>query len=96
MISHVWLELLRQTHQPAHDGDVVGRAPLAVLEAWLSTFLKQHTSRLDPSYAARLRKSGGRVRAVSDARKRLREVGLLRRIRCCVEGLTAHSGEIGR
>jgi hypothetical protein len=78
-------EFDRQTHQAGRHGGAVGRTALAVLHSLVFDFLNHRTGRLDPSYAAIARKSGVSLRAVSDALKRLRELGLLHRIRRCVE-----------
>jgi len=75
----------RQTHEPGRHGGAVGRTALAVLHALTFDFLNHRTGRLDPSYAAIARKAGVSIRAASDALKRLRELGLLHRIRRCVE-----------
>ena len=77
----------RQTHEPGRHGGAVGRTALAVLHSLVFDFLNHRTGRLDPSYAAIARKAGVCVRAVSDALKKLRELGLLHRIRRCVEEL---------
>jgi len=58
---------------------------LAVLHTLVFDFLNHRTGRLDPSYAAIARKAGVPLRAVSDALRKLRELGLLHRIRRCVE-----------
>ena len=75
----------RGTHQPGRHGGAVGRTALAVLHALVFDFANFRTGRLDPSYKAIARKAGMSVRAVSDALKHLRELGLLHRIRRCVE-----------
>ena len=75
----------RQTHEPGRHGGTVGRTALAVLHSLVFDFLNHRTGRLDPSYAAIARKAGVSIRAASDALKRLRELGLLHRIRRCVE-----------
>ena len=75
----------RQSHEPGRHGGAVGRTALAVLHSLVFDFLNHRTGRLDPSYAAIARKAGVCVHTVSDALKRLRELGLLHRIRRCVE-----------
>ena len=77
-------EFDRQSH-PGQHGGAVGRTALAVLHALVFDFANFRTGRLDPSYKAIARKAGMSVRAVSDALKHLRELGLLHRIRRCVE-----------
>jgi len=78
-------EFDRQSHEPGRHGGTVGRTALAVLHALVFDFANFRTGRLDPSYKAIARKAGMSVRAVSDALKHLRELGLLHRIRRCVE-----------
>ena len=78
-------EFDRQSHEPGRHGGTVGRTALAVLHSLVFDFLNHRTGRLDPSYAAIAHKAGMSVRAVSDALKHLRELGLLHRIRRCVE-----------
>ena len=78
-------EFDRQSHEPGRHGGAVGRTALAVLHSLVFDFLNHRTGRLDPSYAAIARKAGVCVHTVSDALKRLRELGLLHRIRRCVE-----------
>jgi len=70
-------EFDRQTHEPGRHGGAVGRTALAAMHAL--------TGRLDPSYVAISCKAGACVCAVSDALKRARELGLLHRIRRCVD-----------
>ena len=78
-------EFDRQSHEPGRHGGAVGRTALAVLHALVFDFANFRTGRLDPSYKAIAHKAGMSVRAVSDALKHLRELGLLHRIRRCVE-----------
>ena len=78
-------EFDRQSHEPGRHGGALGRTALAVLHALVFDFANFRTGRLDPSYKAIAHKAGMSVRAVSDALKHLRELGLLHRIRRCVE-----------
>ena len=86
-------EFDRQSHEPGRHGGAVGRAALAVLHALGFDFANFRTGRMDPSYKAIAHKAGS-VRAVSDALKHLRELGLLHRIRRCVEDWRAAAGDL--
>ena len=75
----------RATHEPGQHGGAVGHAALQVLHALIFDFLNHRTGRLDPSYAAIARKANVCVRTVASALKRLREQGILDRVRRCTE-----------
>src|SRR5208282_2398475 len=67
----------RQTHLPGKHGGVIGRTGLAVLYTLLFDFLDYATGRLDPSLDAIAAKSGVCRRAVVDALRCLKQLGLL-------------------
>src|SRR3954447_7749739 len=73
----------RQTRKPGQRGGALGPSGLQVLHALLFDFLNFHTGRLDPSYKAIARQANLCPRAVSDALKRLRDVGILAWVRLC-------------
>ena len=78
----------RTSHQKGKHGGRLGRETLAVFRVLIFDFLNYGTGRLDPSYAAIGRKAGWlSPRAVGTALKRLREMGLLHRIRRCRQEL---------
>jgi Helix-turn-helix domain len=76
----------RQTHTPGKHGGALGRSGLAVFYVLLFDFLDHTTGRLEPSYDAIAQKAGVCRRTVSEALKRLRELGLLHWQRRCHEG----------
>ena len=73
----------RQTHKPGQRGGALGPSGLQVLHALLFDFLNFQTGRLDPSYKAIARQANLCPRAVSDALKRLRTLGILAWVRRC-------------
>jgi hypothetical protein len=79
----------RQTHQPGRHGGAVGRTALNVLYALLFDFLNYRSGRLDPCYDSIARAANVSRRAVADALKRLKALGILHWIRRCSESLTA-------
>jgi Helix-turn-helix domain len=76
----------RQTHTRGKHGGAIGRSGLAVFYVLLFDFLDHATGRLEPSYDAIATKAGVCRRTVSEALKRLRELGLLHWQRRCHEG----------
>src|SRR6201995_5285214 len=79
-------EFDRQTKEKGRHGGAVGHTGLQVLHSLIFDFLNFATGRLDPSYAAIARKANLCPRAVSDALKRLHDVGILTWVRRCAEG----------
>ena len=75
----------RDTHEPGRHGGVIGRTALAALYTLLFDFLNHRTGRLDPSLEAIARKAGCCRRAVVNAIRRLRDLGLLNWQRRCEE-----------
>jgi hypothetical protein len=75
----------RNTHERGHHGGARGHTGLAVLHALIVDFLNHRTGRLDPSYAAIAAEIGVCVRTVATALRRLRELGILNRVRRCAE-----------
>ena len=75
----------RDTHEPGRHGGVIGRTALAALYALLFDYLNHRTGRLDPSLDAIARKAGCCRRAVVDAIRRLRDLGLIAWRRRCEE-----------
>jgi len=73
----------RQTHKPGQHGGAVGPSGLQVLHALLFDFLNFQTGRLDPSQKAIARQANLCPRAVCDALKRLRSLGILAWVRRC-------------
>src|SRR5271168_2405604 len=67
----------RQTHLPGKHGGAIGRTGLQVLYVLLFDFLDHATGRLEPSYDAIAAKAGVCRRAVADALRRLKALGLL-------------------
>jgi len=65
------------THTPGKHGGAIGRPGLAVLKVLFFEFLDYSTGQLDPSLDEIARKSGVCRRAVIDALKRLKALGLL-------------------
>lgn len=75
----------RQTHEAGKHGGAIGRTGLTVLYTLLFDFLDYATGRLDPSYDAIAAKAGVCRRAVVNAVRRLKELGLLHWQRRCRE-----------
>jgi hypothetical protein len=75
----------RETRQPGRHGGIVGRTALATLYVLLFDFLNHRTGRLDPSLDAIACKAGCCRRAVVNAIRKLRELGLLAWRRRCEE-----------
>jgi len=67
----------RQTHTPGKHGGAIGRPALLVLHVLLFDFLDYASGQLDPSYDTIARKAGVCRRAVAEALRRLRVLGLL-------------------
>lgn len=67
----------RQTHLPGKHGGAIGRTALDVLYVLLFDFIDHATGRLEPSYDAIAAKAGVCRRAVADALRRLKDLGLL-------------------
>lgn len=67
----------RQTHEPGKHGGAIGRTGLQVFYVLLFDFLDHGTGRLEPSYDAIAAKAGVCRRAVANALRRLRDLGLL-------------------
>lgn len=82
----------RQTHTAGKHGGVIGRTALAVLYALLFDCLDFDSGKLDPSYQYLADKAGVCRRAVADALRRLRDLGLLHWQRRCRED----TDELGR
>lgn len=80
----------RQTHIAGKHGGVIGRTALTVLYTLLFDFLDYATGRLDPSLDAIAAKSGVCRRAVVDALRCLKQLGLLHWQR------RSHAAEDGR
>src|SRR4051795_2836827 len=66
----------RQIRKPGQRGGALGPSGLQVLHALLFDFLNLQTGRLDPSYKAIARQATLCLRAISDALKRLRTLGI--------------------
>jgi hypothetical protein len=75
----------RKTKRKDCHGGAVGHAALQVLHTLIFDFLNYDSGRLDPSYAAIARKANLCERAVANALKRLRELGILNWVRRCAE-----------
>jgi len=75
----------KKTRRKGCRGGQIGYSGLQVLEALLFGYLNCETGRLDPSYAAIARKAGVCVRTVAAVVKRLRALGILARVRRCLE-----------
>ena len=75
----------RQTNRPGHHGGAVGPTALKVLETLIFDFLNYASGRLDPSQASIARKANLCERAVREALRRLRELGILNWVRRCAE-----------
>jgi hypothetical protein len=75
----------RKTKRKDHHGGAVGHTALQVLHTLIFDFLNYANGRLDPSYAAIARKANVCERAVANALKRLRALGILHWIRRCAE-----------
>jgi hypothetical protein len=75
----------RKTNKPGCHGGAVGPAALKVLEALLFDFLNYTSGQLDPSYAAIARKANVCVRTVTNALRRLKQLGILNWMRRCAE-----------
>jgi hypothetical protein len=73
----------RQTRKPGQRGGAVGPSALQVLHALIFDFLNFQTGRLDPSQKAIARQANICPRAVSDALKRLKSLGILAWVRRC-------------
>jgi hypothetical protein len=67
----------RQTHTAGKHGGAIGRTGLQVFYVLLFDFLDHDTGRLEPSYDAIAAKAGVCRRAVADALRRLKALGLL-------------------
>jgi hypothetical protein len=81
-------EFDRQTKEKGCHGGAIGHTALQVLHSLIFDFLNFATGRLDPSQAAIARKANLCPHAVSDALKRLHDVGILTWVRRCTEGWT--------
>jgi CRP-like cAMP-binding protein len=81
----------RQTHEAGKHGGAIGRTGLTVLYTLLFDFL----DRLDPSYDAIAAKAGVCRRAVVNAVRRLKELGLLHWQRRCREDKDEAGRSIG-
>jgi hypothetical protein len=77
----------RKTNKPGCHGGAVGPTALKVLEALLFDFLNYASGQLDPSYDAIARKANVCVRAVGNALRRLKELGILHWLRRCTESM---------
>jgi len=66
-----------QTHQPGKHGGAIGRTALEVLRVLLFEFLDYTTGCLEPSYEEIAKKAGVCRRAVAEALRRLKALGLL-------------------
>jgi hypothetical protein len=75
----------RKTKRKDCHGGAVGHAALQVLHTLIFDFLNYESGRLDPSYAAIARKANLCERAVANALKRLRDLGILNWVRRCAE-----------
>ena len=75
----------RDTHKPGRHGGAIGPPALRALYTLLFDFLNHKTGRLDPSLDAIARKAGCCRRAVVNAIRRLRDLGLLNWQRRCEE-----------
>jgi hypothetical protein len=73
----------RQTRKKGERGGALGPSALQVLHALLFDFFNFRTGRLDPSQKAIARQANLCPRAVSDALKRLRALGILAWVRRC-------------
>jgi hypothetical protein len=67
----------RQTHTAGKHGGAIGRTGLQVFYVLLFDFLDHDTGRLEPSYDAIAEKAGVCRRAVADALRRLKALGVL-------------------
>jgi len=84
-IYHRARDFDRKTNKAGCHGGAVGPAALRVLEALLFDFLNYTSGQLDPSYAAIARKANVCVRTVTNALRRLKELGILNCMRRCAE-----------
>jgi hypothetical protein len=84
-IYHRARDFDRKTNKPGCHGGAVGPTALKVLEALLFDFLNYASGQLDPSYDAIARKANLCVRAVGNALRRLKELGILHWLRRCAE-----------
>jgi hypothetical protein len=75
----------RKTNKAGCHGGAVGPAALKVLEALLFDFLNYTSGQLDPSYAAIARKANVCVRTVTNALRRLKQLGIVNWMRRCAE-----------
>ena len=75
----------RETRQRGRHGGAIGRTALGALYVLLFDFLNHRTGRLDPSLEAIAAKAGCCRRAVVNAIRRLRDLGLLAWQRRCEE-----------
>jgi hypothetical protein len=75
----------RKTNKPGCHGGAVGPTALKVLEALIFDFLNYASGQLDPSYEQIARKANLCVRAVGNALRRLKELGILHWVRRCAE-----------
>src|SRR4051794_5551647 len=73
----------RQTRKKGGHGGALGPSALQVLHALIFDFLNFQTGRLDPSQKAIARQANLCPRAVSDALKRLKSLGILAWVRRC-------------
>jgi hypothetical protein len=67
----------RQTHIAGKHGGAIGRTALQVFYVLLFDILDHNTGQLDPSYDTIAKKAGVCRRAVADALRRLKDLGLL-------------------
>jgi hypothetical protein len=75
----------RKTNRAGCHGGAVGPTALKVLEALLFDFLNYASGQLDPSYEQIARKANVCVRAVGNALRRLRDLGIVNWLRRCTE-----------
>lgn len=75
----------RKTKRKDCHGGAVGHTALQVLHTLIFDFLNYASGQLDPSYAAIARKANLCERAVANALRRLKELGILHWVRRCAE-----------
>jgi hypothetical protein len=75
----------RKTNKAGCHGGAVGHTALKVLEALIFDFLNYASGQLDPSYEQIARKANVCVRTVTNALRRLKELGILNWMRRCAE-----------